>query len=53
MGLFRREIDNELMEDRNTAEWTTRPLHEIRFKLGVDGLKKWAHKWDLKGGPRN
>lgn len=46
-------MGNTLMEDRNTTERPTRPLCEIRFEPGVDGLKKWAHKRDLESGPSN
>lgn len=42
-----------LVEDRNTAQFTTVPLGLVLVKLGVDGLKERAHKRDLVGRTDN
>ena len=38
------------MEDGNTAQLSAVPFRLVLGELRVDGLQKWAHKWDLVGG---
>lgn len=42
------KFEHLLVENRYTAEWPTRPLCKISFKLRVQGLYKWAHERDLE-----
>lgn len=40
-----------LVEDRDTAERTARPLCKIGFKFWIKCLDKWAGQWDFEFWP--